>query len=90
MHSLVREDMKHLFEAFPHDAHPMQILASEVSAGAMSGPAAPRPPLSSVCDFLGAALTTVPPPPPWWRFLPPCAAGKAHRFPAGCARLWPW
>ncbi len=32
MHSLVREDMKHLFEAFPHDAHPMQILASEVSA----------------------------------------------------------
>ena len=31
-HSMVREDMKHLFEAFPHDAHPMQILASEVSA----------------------------------------------------------
>ncbi len=31
-HSLVREDMKKLFEAFPHDAHPMQILASAVSA----------------------------------------------------------
>ena len=31
-HSLVREDMKHLFEAFPHEAHPMQILSAEVSA----------------------------------------------------------
>ena len=31
-HSLVREDMKKLFEAFPHEAHPMQILASAVSA----------------------------------------------------------
>ncbi len=31
-HSLLREDMKHLFEAFPHDAHPMQILASATSA----------------------------------------------------------
>ncbi|MFO7299231.1 MAG: citrate synthase [Actinomycetes bacterium] len=31
-HTLIREDMKHLFEAFPHSAHPMQILASAVSA----------------------------------------------------------
>ncbi len=31
-HSLVREDMKHLFEAFPYEAHPMQILSAEVSA----------------------------------------------------------
>jgi citrate synthase len=31
-HSLLREDMKHLFEAFPHTAHPMQILASATSA----------------------------------------------------------
>jgi citrate synthase len=31
-HSLLREDVKHLFEAFPHDAHPMQILASATSA----------------------------------------------------------
>ncbi len=31
-HSLLREDMKHLFEAFPHEAHPMQILASATSA----------------------------------------------------------
>jgi citrate synthase len=31
-HTLVREDMKHLLEAFPHDAHPMQMLASAVSA----------------------------------------------------------
>ncbi|HLE94873.1 MAG TPA: citrate/2-methylcitrate synthase, partial [Acidimicrobiia bacterium] len=27
-HTLLREDVKHLFEAFPHSAHPMQILAS--------------------------------------------------------------
>ncbi len=31
-HTLLREDMKKLFEAFPHDAHPMQILASATSA----------------------------------------------------------
>ncbi len=31
-HSMLREDMKHLFEAFPHNAHPMQILASSTSA----------------------------------------------------------
>ncbi|MFN2488057.1 MAG: citrate synthase [Acidimicrobiia bacterium] len=31
-HTLLREDMKKLFEAFPHTAHPMQILASATSA----------------------------------------------------------
>lgn len=31
-HTLLREDMKNLFEAFPHEAHPMQILASATSA----------------------------------------------------------
>ena len=31
-HTLLREDMKNLFEAFPHMAHPMQILASATSA----------------------------------------------------------
>ncbi|MGH8958799.1 MAG: citrate/2-methylcitrate synthase, partial [Acidimicrobiia bacterium] len=31
-HTLLREDMKKLFEAFPHNAHPMQILASATSA----------------------------------------------------------
>jgi len=31
-HTLLREDMKHLFEAFPQSAHPMQILASATSA----------------------------------------------------------
>ncbi|MFQ5966618.1 MAG: citrate synthase [Acidimicrobiia bacterium] len=31
-HTLLREDAKHLFEAFPMDAHPMQILASATSA----------------------------------------------------------
>ncbi|HJQ90351.1 MAG TPA: citrate/2-methylcitrate synthase, partial [Acidimicrobiia bacterium] len=32
LHTLLREDMKNLFEAFPHSAHPMQILASATSA----------------------------------------------------------
>jgi citrate synthase len=31
-HTLLREDVKHMFEAFPHTAHPMQILASATSA----------------------------------------------------------
>jgi len=31
-HTMLREDMKHLFEAFPHRGHPMQILASATSA----------------------------------------------------------
>ncbi len=31
-HTLLREDTKHLFEAFPHEAHPMQILASATTA----------------------------------------------------------
>ena len=31
-HTMLREDMKYLFEAFPHTAHPMQILASATSA----------------------------------------------------------
>jgi len=31
-HTLLREDMKKLFEAFPHNGHPMQILASATSA----------------------------------------------------------
>jgi citrate synthase len=31
-HTLLREDMKRLFEAFPHSAHPMSILAAATSA----------------------------------------------------------
>ena len=42
-HTLIREDMKHLFEAFPHNAHPMQILASAVSALATYYPDALNP-----------------------------------------------
>jgi citrate synthase len=42
-HTLLREDMKHLFEAFPHAAHPMQILASAVSAMATYYPDALDP-----------------------------------------------
>jgi citrate synthase len=45
-HTLLREDMKKLFEAFPHEAHPMQILASATSALATYYPDAldPRDP----------------------------------------------
>ena len=42
-HSLLREDMRYLFEAFPHDAHPMQILASATSAMATYYPDALDP-----------------------------------------------
>jgi citrate synthase len=42
-HTLLREDMKHLFEAFPHKAHPMQILASATSAMASYYPDALDP-----------------------------------------------
>ncbi len=42
-HTLLREDMKHLFEAFPHSAHPMQILASATSALATYYPDAVNP-----------------------------------------------
>ncbi|MFP5332377.1 MAG: citrate synthase [Acidimicrobiia bacterium] len=42
-HTLLREDMKHLLEAFPHRAHPMQILASAVSAMATYYPDALNP-----------------------------------------------
>jgi citrate synthase len=42
-HTLLREDMKHLFEAFPHSAHPMQILASATSALASYYPDALNP-----------------------------------------------
>ncbi|MCH8982793.1 MAG: citrate synthase [Acidobacteria bacterium] len=42
-HTFLREDMKHLFEAFPHSAHPMQILASATSALATYYPDALNP-----------------------------------------------
>jgi citrate synthase len=42
-HTLLREDMKNLFEAFPHKAHPMQILASATSALATYYPDALNP-----------------------------------------------
>ena len=42
-HSMLREDTKKLFEAFPHEAHPMQILASATSALATYYPDASDP-----------------------------------------------
>jgi citrate synthase len=42
-HTLLREDMRNLLEAFPHEAHPMQILASATSAMATYYPDALDP-----------------------------------------------
>jgi citrate synthase len=42
-HTLVREDMRHLFEVFPTNAHPMQMLASATSAMASYYPDALDP-----------------------------------------------
>jgi len=42
-HTLLREGIRSLLEAFPHDAHPMQILASAVSALATYYPDALNP-----------------------------------------------
>ncbi len=42
-HTLVREDMRHLFDVFPADAHPMQMLASATSAMATYYPDALDP-----------------------------------------------
>jgi citrate synthase len=52
-HTLLREDVKHLFEAFPHAAHPMQILASATSALATYYPDA-LDPLDEEAVDLGA------------------------------------
>ncbi len=55
-HTLLREDMKHLFEAFPHDAHPMQILASATSAMATYYPDALDPLDSAAVDISARRL----------------------------------
>lgn len=50
-HTLLREDMKKLFEAFPHEAHPMQILASATSALATYYPDALDPTDEAAADL---------------------------------------
>ncbi len=55
-HSLLREDMKHLFEAFPHEAHPMQILASCTSALATYYPDALDPKSVEAVDISSRRL----------------------------------
>ncbi|MGD2100661.1 MAG: citrate synthase [Acidimicrobiia bacterium] len=55
-HTLLREDMKHLFEAFPHRAHPMQILASATSALATYYPDALDPLDSDAVDVSSRRL----------------------------------
>ncbi|MGI9608813.1 MAG: citrate/2-methylcitrate synthase, partial [Acidimicrobiia bacterium] len=55
-HTLLREDTKHLFEAFPHRAHPMQILASATSALATYYPDALDPLDEESVDVSSARL----------------------------------
>ncbi|MDP3984312.1 MAG: citrate/2-methylcitrate synthase, partial [Acidimicrobiia bacterium] len=55
-HTLLREDMKHLFEAFPHNAHPMQILASATSALATYYPDALNPRDDAAVDISSRRL----------------------------------
>lgn len=55
-HTLLREDMKHLFEAFPHRGHPMQILASATSALATYYPDALDPTDLEAVDFSSRRL----------------------------------
>jgi citrate synthase len=56
LHTLLREDMKHLFEAFPHRAHPMQILASATSALATYYPDALDPKDEEAVDISARRL----------------------------------
>jgi citrate synthase len=55
-HTLLREDVKHLFEAFPHAAHPMQILASATSALATYYPDALDPQSEESLDISSRRL----------------------------------
>ncbi|HSJ35546.1 MAG TPA: citrate synthase [Acidimicrobiia bacterium] len=55
-HTLLREDMKKLFEAFPHEAHPMQILASATSALATYYPDALDPLDATAVDISSRRL----------------------------------
>jgi citrate synthase len=55
-HTLLREDVKHLFEAFPHAAHPMQILASATSALATYYPDALDPSDEEAVDISARRL----------------------------------
>jgi citrate synthase len=55
-HTLLREDVKHLFEAFPHKAHPMQILASATSALATYYPDALDPADEEAVDISARRL----------------------------------
>ena len=55
-HTMVREDMKHLYEAFPTNAHPMQMLASATSALATFYPDALDPTDEKAIDISAKRL----------------------------------
>ncbi|MGH3650332.1 MAG: citrate synthase [Acidimicrobiia bacterium] len=55
-HTMLHEEIQHLFEAFPHQAHPMQILASATSALATYYPDALDPLDSEAVDVSSRRL----------------------------------
>jgi citrate synthase len=67
-HTLLREDVKHLFEAFPHSAHPMQILASATSALATYYPDALDPLDAEAVDISARRLIAKTPTMVAWSF----------------------
>jgi citrate synthase len=67
-HTLLREDVKHLFEAFPHSAHPMQILASATSALATYYPDALDPLDAEAVDISARRLIAKTPTMIAWSF----------------------
>jgi citrate synthase len=80
MHTLLREDMKNLFEAFPHRAHPMQILASATSALATYYPDALDPHDEEAVDISARRLIAKTPTMIAWSYK--YAVHQPYMYPA--------
>jgi citrate synthase len=80
MHTLLREDMKNLFEAFPHKAHPMQILASATSALATYYPDALDPHDEAAVDISARRLIAKTPTMIAWSYK--YATHQPYMYPA--------
>ncbi len=80
MHTLLREDMKNLFEAFPHKAHPMQILASATSALATYYPDALDPHDEEAVDISARRLIAKTPTMVAWSYK--YAVHQPYMYPA--------
>jgi citrate synthase len=80
VHTLLREDMKNLFEAFPHSAHPMQILASATSALATYYPDALDPHDEEAVDISARRLIAKTPTMIAWSYK--YAVHQPYMYPA--------